>query len=81
MSQAQKDAVFATVSEIRAENRACVDEETEKVLDEWRADSERTVVEIDEVDREAFISKAEAFFRSYYKGANLTLYESIRASA
>jgi tripartite ATP-independent transporter DctP family solute receptor len=81
MSQAQKDAVFATVSEIRAENRACVDEETEKVLDEWRADAERTVVEIDEVDREAFITKAEAFFRNYYKGANLTLYESIRASA
>ena len=81
MSEAQKDALFQAVHDIRAENRACVDEETEKVLDEWRADPARTVVEIDEVDRDAFIAKAEAFFRDYYKGANLTLYESIRASA
>jgi tripartite ATP-independent transporter DctP family solute receptor len=81
MSQAQKDALFQAVSGIRAENRACVDEETEEVLDGWRADPERTVVEIEDVDRDAFISKAETFFRDYYTGANLTLYESIRASA
>jgi hypothetical protein len=81
MSDAQKDALFAAVHDIRAENRACVDEETEEVLDAWRADSAYTVVEVDEVDREAFISKAEAFFRDYYTGANLTLYENIRASA
>jgi tripartite ATP-independent transporter DctP family solute receptor len=81
MSQAQKDALFEAVSGIRAENRACVDEETEEVLDGWRADPERTVVEIEDVDRDAFISKAETFFRDYYTGANLTLYESIRASA
>ena len=41
----------------------------------------RTVVEIDQVDRQAFITKAEAYFKTYYKGANLTLYQSIRASA
>jgi TRAP-type C4-dicarboxylate transport system substrate-binding protein len=81
MSQAQKDALSEAVSGIRAENRVCVDEETEAILDEWRADATRTVVEIDDVDRAAFISKAEAFFRTYYKGANLTLYENIRASA
>jgi tripartite ATP-independent transporter DctP family solute receptor len=81
MSQAQKDALFKAVKDIRAENRKCVDEETEKVLDGWRADSARTVVEVDQVDRQAFITKAEAFFSTYYKGANLTLYQDIRASA
>jgi TRAP-type transport system periplasmic protein len=81
MSQAQKDALFKAVRDIRAENRKCVDEETEKVLDGWRGDSSRTVVEIDQVDREAFISKAEAYFNTYYKGADLELYKSIRASA
>jgi TRAP-type transport system periplasmic protein len=81
MSQAQKDALFKAVKDIRAENRKCVDDETKKVLDGWRADSTRTVVEIEQIDRQAFISKAEAFFRTYYKGADLSLYESIRSSA
>jgi tripartite ATP-independent transporter DctP family solute receptor len=81
MSQAQKDALFKAIKDIRAENRKCVDEETEKVLDGWRADSSRTVVEIDQVDRAAFIAKAEAFFNTQFKGADLELYKSIRASA
>jgi TRAP-type transport system periplasmic protein len=81
MNQAQKDALFKAVRDIRAENRKCVDDETKKVLDGWRADSSHTVIEVDQVDRQAFISKAEAFFKTYYTGANLTLYQSIRASA
>jgi tripartite ATP-independent transporter DctP family solute receptor len=81
MSQPQKDALFKAIHDIRAENRKCVDDETEKVLNEWRNDPSRTVVEIDQVDRQAFITKAEAFFNSYYKDANLTLYQSVRASA
>jgi hypothetical protein len=39
------------------------------------------VVEIEQVDRRAFIAKAEAFFKTYYTGANLTLYQNVRASA
>jgi tripartite ATP-independent transporter DctP family solute receptor len=81
MSQAQKDALFKAVKDIRPENRKCVDDETEKILDQWRADPTRTVIEVDQVDRAAFIAKAEAYFKTYYKGANLTLYENIRASA
>jgi tripartite ATP-independent transporter DctP family solute receptor len=81
MSQPQKDAVTKAVHDIRAENRKCVDDETKKVLDGWRADSTRTVVEIDQIDRAAFISKAETFFNKHYTGDNLKLYQSIRASA
>ncbi len=81
MSQPQKDALFAEIHNIRAENRKCVDAETEKVLAEWRKDPSRTVVEVDQVDRAAFIKKAEEFFKNHYKGADLALYESIRASA
>ncbi|HEX6681856.1 MAG TPA: TRAP transporter substrate-binding protein DctP [Candidatus Limnocylindrales bacterium] len=81
MSQAQKDALFKEIHNIRAENRKCVDDETEKVLAEWRKDPTRTVVEIAQVDRAAFIKKAEDYFKTFYKGANLTLYQSIRSSA
>ncbi len=81
MSQAQKDALYKAVRDIRAENRKCVDDETEKVLAEWRKDSTRTIVDVSQVDRAAFIKKAEEYFKTFYKGANLTLYNSIRASA
>lgn len=81
MSQPQKDALFQAVHDIRAENRKCVDEETEKVLNEWRNDASRTVVEIEDVDREAFISKAEEYFKTFYTGDNLALYQSIRDTA
>jgi tripartite ATP-independent transporter DctP family solute receptor len=81
MSQAQKDALFKAIHDIRAENRKCVSDETEKVLSEWRKDPTRTVIEANQVDRAAFISKAEAYFKTFYKGANLTLYNDIRASA
>ena len=81
MSQAQKDALFKAVHDIRAENRKCVDDETEKVLAEWRKDPTRTVVEANQIDKAAFIKKAEDYFKTFYKGANLTLYNSIRASA
>ncbi|KHD75155.1 hypothetical protein MB27_24535 [Actinoplanes utahensis] len=81
MSRPQKDALFKAIHDIRAENRKCVDDETGKVLDGWRGDSARTVVEIDQVDRAAFISKAEAFFNTHFTGENLELYKSIRASA
>ena len=74
-------ALFKAIKDIRAENRKCVDDETKKVLDGWRGDSSRTVVEIDQVDRDAFIAKAEAFFTTYFKGADLELYKNIRASA
>ncbi|MEV6814135.1 TRAP transporter substrate-binding protein DctP [Micromonospora sp. NPDC051296] len=81
MSQPQKDALFKAIKDIRAENRKCVDDETEKVLDGWRGDSSHTVVEADQIDLEAFISKAEAYFNNHFKDADLALYQSIRASA
>ena len=73
--------LFEAVRDIRAENRRCVDEETNKVLEGWRADKARTVLGPDQVDRSAFIAKAESYFKTYYTGANLALYQSIRASA
>lgn len=81
MSEEQKDAVFETVKEIRSENRECVEQETDEILQDWRDNGPLTVIEEDEVDREAFISQAEEHFKNYYTGDDLALYESIRASA
>lgn len=79
MTDEQREAVFETVKEIRPENRQCVDEETQEILDDWEANGPLEV--IDDVDREAFISKAEDFFNEYYDGEDLEFYQSIRATS
>jgi TRAP-type C4-dicarboxylate transport system substrate-binding protein len=79
LSDEQAALLDETLHGIRAENRECVDTETDKILDEYRADSSFTVVEEDEVDKAAFIAQAEEFFADYYDGERLELYESIRA--
>lgn len=81
LSDEQAALLEETIHGIRTENRECVDKETEKILDEYRANSEFTVVEEEDIDKEAFITKAEAYFRDYYDGDRLELYESIRAMA
>ena len=79
LSDEQETLLEDTIHELRAENRECVEEETNKILDEYRADSSFTVVEEDEIDKDAFIEKAENFFTDYYDGERLDLYKSIRA--
>jgi len=78
LSDEQAALLDETLHGIRAENRECVEEETNKILDEYRADSSYTVVEEDEVDKDAFIEQAEEFFTEYYDGERLELYQSIR---
>ena len=63
------------------ENRGCVDEATEKILDEYRANSKFTVIEQEDIDMEAFINKSETFFNNYFKGETLELYKAIRELA
>ncbi len=79
LSTEQADLLVETIHGIRAENRECVNEATEEILDEYRADPAFTVVEEDEVDKDAFIEKATEFFMDYYDGERLATYEAIRA--
>ncbi|WP_413542555.1 TRAP transporter substrate-binding protein DctP [Citricoccus nitrophenolicus] len=81
MSQEQQDAVFETVRDIRAENRECVDQETDEILQDWRDNGPLEVIEEDEVDREAFITQSEDYFRNHYTGEDLEFYESIRETS
>lgn len=81
MSDEQATLLEDTIREIRPENRDCVDEATEEILDEWRADANFTVVERDDIDIEAFQDKAETFFEGYFTGENLEAYQAIRETA
>jgi TRAP-type C4-dicarboxylate transport system substrate-binding protein len=81
LNEEQTALLESTIHEIRAENRQCVEEETEAILDEYRSDADFTVIEQDEIDIDAFVEKAEAYFADYYDGETLAAYEGIRAMA
>ncbi len=70
-----------TIHEIRPENRVCVDEATEEILDEYRADSKYTVIEQEDIDMDAFIDKAESFFEGFFTGESLAAYQALRELA
>ncbi|WP_243076552.1 TRAP transporter substrate-binding protein DctP [Microbacterium sp. SS28] len=81
MSDEQAALLEKTIHEIRPDNRACVEEATDEILDDYRADDTYNVIETDDIDVDAFIEKAEAYFEDYYTGDNLEAYKAIRASA
>ncbi|HWL78308.1 TRAP transporter substrate-binding protein DctP [Microbacterium sp.] len=79
LNEEQTAVLESTIHEIRDENRICVEDETDEILDEYRSDSAYTVIEQGEIDLDAFIEKAEAYFADYYDGETLAAYEGIRA--
>jgi len=81
MSEEQTALLEQTIHEIRPENRECVDEATEEILDEYRADDAMTVIETEDIDMDAFISQSEEFFGTYFTGENLEAYKAIRDMA
>jgi len=70
-----------TINEIRGENRECVEEETEEIVEGYRDNPAFTVIERDEIDIDAFVEQAEEFFTEHYSGDTLEAYKSIRESA
>ncbi|MET4159514.1 TRAP transporter substrate-binding protein DctP [Agromyces sp. PvR057] len=81
LSEEQTALLEETIHEIRPENRDCVEEETEKILDEYRANDAFTVIEQDDIDMDAFISQAEEYFEGFFTGENLAAYQAIRETA
>lgn len=81
LTDEQRDVLLTNIMEIRAENRKCVDDATQEILDDWIATGEMTVIPTSEIDVAAFIAKAEEYFLNTYEGEQLDLYKSIRATA
>jgi TRAP-type C4-dicarboxylate transport system substrate-binding protein len=81
MSEEQATLLEETLHEIRPENRDCVEEATEEILDEYRADDNFTVIETKDIDMKAFISDAESYFEGYFSGETLEAYQAIRKMA
>lgn len=79
LSEGQQEVLQEAVSQVREENRACIEEAEAEVIAEWEASGAMEVV--DDVDVEAFRSQVHEHFLSTLEGEELELYEAFRESA
>ncbi|RAY12735.1 tRNA modification GTPase [Actinomadura craniellae] len=79
LSATQQQALQKAVSDARAGNRKCIEDDEAKILAEWKSKGKPTIVE--NVDRTAFITKAGAYFGGSLTGAQAELYKAARSSA
>lgn len=77
LSPEQQEALQASLDAARDTTRQCLEDAEQEILDQWNESGEITVV--DDVDREAFSSRAEEYFAENLDGDKLALYEQVRA--
>lgn len=74
LSDAQQESLQGALSDARVEDRACVEDETEAVIDGWTEGGPEVV---DDVDVDAFRSQARDYFLDTLEGRQLELYQDI----
>ncbi|MFE7628846.1 DctP family TRAP transporter solute-binding subunit [Kocuria sp. NPDC057446] len=79
LSEDQQTALTEAVRDARADNLECAQQAEQDVLDEWEAAGTPEVVQ--DVDVEAFRSRAQDFFLNNLEGQQLELYQDIRDAA
>lgn len=79
LSEEQQTALTDAVREARGQNLECAREAEQQVLDEWEAAGTPEVIE--DVDVEAFRTKAQEYFLDNLEGRQLELYQDILDSA
>jgi TRAP-type C4-dicarboxylate transport system substrate-binding protein len=81
LTDEQRDVLLTAIADIRTTHRSCLEDATQEILDRWVASGEMTVIPTEDIDMEAFISGAEAYFLENFEGEQLDLYKAIRATA
>ncbi|MEV0394464.1 DctP family TRAP transporter solute-binding subunit [Polymorphospora rubra] len=78
LTDEQREALSTAITEARATDRQCIEEEESSFVATWRGDGQMQIVEPDVA---AFRTKAEAYFRTAFSGQDLELYNAVRAAA
>lgn len=79
LSSEQQDALQTAVDETREENRTCIEEDEQQYVDEWQSSGAMEIV--DDVDRDAFRTRALDYLDQNIQGPERELYDAVRASA
>ncbi len=78
LTDAQREALQKAITDARATDRQCMEEEETGFVETWRGEGKMQIVEPDVA---AFRGKAETFFRNTLSGDDLALYDAVRAAA
>ncbi|MFI6575747.1 DctP family TRAP transporter solute-binding subunit [Nocardiopsis sp. NPDC050513] len=76
LSPEQQEVLQEAVSSVREDNRACIEEAEEQILEEWRADGSIEIV--DDVDVDAFRTRVQDYFAENLEGEQRELYASFQ---
>jgi TRAP-type transport system periplasmic protein len=79
LSAKQRDVLGSAVDKAVEQVPGCVAEDEKKIVQQWEKSGDLTVV--DDVDVDAFRSKAQAYLRDNLPKEQLAVYEDIRGSA
>jgi tripartite ATP-independent transporter DctP family solute receptor len=79
LSGEQQDALTAAVETAVEEVTACVAEDEEATIEQWRTGGDWEV--IDDVDTDAFQEMAVAYLEENFEGESLEVFEAIRSTA
>lgn len=79
LSGEQQEVLQEAVTEVREENRACMEEAESEILAEWESSGAMEVV--DDVDLDTFRGQVHEYFLSNLEGEDLELYEAFRDAA
>ncbi|WP_346623543.1 DctP family TRAP transporter solute-binding subunit [Blastococcus montanus] len=79
LSDEQREALDAAVDAAVEQVPQCVEEDEQRILDEWTSGGAFEVVE--DVDTDAFRERVEPYLRENFSDEQLAVYEAIRGSA
>lgn len=79
LDESQQDALQTSVSEVREENRACVEEAEAEIVQDWADNG--TIEVVDDVDVDAFREQVRAYFADHLDADQRELYESLHAGS
>ena len=77
LSEQEQADLQASISDVRAQNRQCADEDEQETMTRWQEQGTPEVIE--DVDREAFMEKAHAYWEENLSPEELEVYNSIRS--
>ena len=77
LSEQEQADLQAAISDVRAQNRQCADEDEQETMTRWKEQGTPEIIE--DVDREAFMEKAHAYWEENLSPEELEVYNSIRS--
>lgn len=77
LSEQEQADLQSAISDVRDQNRQCADEDEQATMTRWNEQGTPKVIE--DVDREAFMEKAHAYWEENLSPEELEVYNSIRS--